>query len=132
MHRNDGASSATAYQEGGIQALQTFRVGGSTSDRDTHTASLHEEFEQRPPRSGREAGQRIQALAGLQKSPSPVRAYLHRAGLQYRKVAPIPSKANPEVQETFLTEPREPILAEAQAGLRHVFFVGALLAICGV
>ncbi len=114
-------SSVTAYQEGGIQALQTFRVGGSTSDWDTHTASLHEEFEQRPPRSGREAGQRIQALTGLQR----VRAYLHRAGLQYRRVAPIPSKANPEVQETFLTEPREPILAEAQAGLRHVFFMDA-------
>ena len=104
----------------------------STSDGDTHNSSLREEFAQRPVRSAREAGQRIQAFTGLQKSRSPVRAYLHRVGLQYRKVAPIPSKANPEVQETFLTEPREPILAEAQAGLRHVFFVGALLAICGV
>ncbi|MCL4352030.1 MAG: hypothetical protein M1318_05195 [Firmicutes bacterium] len=66
-------------------------------------------------------------LPGCKKSPNPVRTYLHREALRYRKVAPIPSKANPEIQETFLTDPREPTLAEAQAGLRHVFFVGALL-----
>ena len=112
MHRNDGAILRESVPSPRDQSPQTFRVGGSPN--------------------AREAGQWIQALTGLQKSPSPVRAYLHRVGLQYRKVAPIPSKANPEVQETFLTDPREPILAEAQAGLRHVFFVGALLAICGV
>ena len=118
-------SYVKAYQAGGIQALQTFRVGGSTSAMDTHTASLREEFDQRPARSAREAGQRIQALTGLQRSPSQVRAYLQRAGFKYRKVAPMPSKANPEVQEIFLTEQLEPILAEAKAGLRAVFFMDA-------
>jgi len=40
-------------------------------------------------------------------------------------VAPIPAKANPEVQEQFLAEELNPVLEEAKQGQRHVFFVDA-------
>ncbi len=63
----------------------------------------------------------VEPLVGLQQSLSPVSVSLHRAGLQYRKAAPIRGEANSEVQEIFLTELRGPILSEAQAGLRPVF-----------
>jgi transposase len=115
-----------AYQGGGIEALKDFSVGGSTSDLEAHRDSLREEFDQRPPRSVHEAQHRIHQLTGLQRSPSQVRAYLQRLGLKYRKVAPIPAKANPEVQEQFLTDQLEPVLKEAKAGQRHVLFVDAL------
>ncbi len=114
-----------AYRDGGIVALQSFRVGGSVSALEEHTVSLREMFAHDPPRSAREAGHRIQALTGLRRSPSQIRAYLRRAGLKYRKVAPIPAKADADRQATFLEETLEPALADAQAGHRHVLFMDA-------
>ena len=46
-------------------------------------------------------------------------------GLAYRKVAPIPAKAKPEVQEQFLAEELNPVLEKAKHGKRHGFFVDA-------
>ena len=113
------------YQQGGVDALRRFKVGGQRSVLDAHNDTLRAEFEQRPARSVKEAQHRIKKLTGVQRSPSQVRVYLRRLGLGYRKVAPIPAKAQPEVQETFLAEQLEPVLDEAKRNQRHVFFVDA-------
>ncbi len=110
------------YQAGGVEALKRFTVGGSASALDAYSDTLRAEFEQRPPRSVNEAQHRIKELTGLRRSPSQVRAYLKRLGLDYRKVAPIPAKAKVDVQEQFLAEQLGPVLEEAKAGTRHVFF----------
>ena len=113
------------YARGGLDALLRFRVGGRVSGLAPHTTSLEEEFRQRPPTSAREAAQRIEALTGVHRSPSPVRAFMLAMGMKCRKVAPIPAKADPDAQEAFITDQIEPRIAQAQAGLLHLFFVDA-------
>ncbi len=56
------------------------------------------------------------------RGPSQVPVLLNSLGLKYRKVAPIPAKADPVAQEIFLTEQLKPLLQQAEARLRHVFF----------
>ena len=114
------------YAEGGLDAVLRFEVGGSVSALEPHRTSITEEFERNPPASAREAAARIESLTGLHRSPSQVRVLLKHLGLKYRKVAPIPAKADPAAQERFLSEQLDPILAQAQAGLVHVFFMDAL------
>ena len=113
------------YAEGGLDAVLRFEVGGSVSALEPHRTSITEEFERNPPASAREAAARIESLTGLHRSPSQVRVLLKHLGLKYRKVAPIPAKADPAAQERFLSEQLDPILAQAQAGLVHVFFMDA-------
>lgn len=113
------------YAEGGPDALLQFEVGGSVSKLTPYRTSIQEEFKRRPPANPREAGQRIEALTGVRRSPTKVRALMKSLGLKYRKVAPIPGKANPAVQEAFLTEQLDPLLQQAIAGRYHVFFIDA-------
>ena len=110
----------------GLNARLQFEVGGSVSKLTPYRTSIQEEFKRRPPANPREAGQRIEALTGVHRSPTPVRALMTSLGLKYRKVAPIPGKANPAVQEAFLTEQLDPLLQQAIAGRYHVFFIDAL------
>ena len=113
------------YAQGGLDALLRFEVGGRVSQLTEHATTLKEEFRQRPPTSARDAAQRIEALTGVHRSPSQVRIFLETLGMKYRKVAPIPAKANPDAQETFVTDQMEPRIAQAQAGLLYLFFVDA-------
>ncbi len=46
-------------------------------------------------------------------------------GFSCRKTGPIPAKADPVVQQRFLETALTPVLDEAKAGQRHVFFVDA-------
>ncbi len=118
-------SYVKGYRDGGLEALKRFAGGGRTRALDAHCDSLMKEFDQHPPRDVGEAQHRIKELTGLQRSPSQIREFFKRSGFKYRKVAPIPAKADPKVQEKFLDEQRDPLLKEAQAGKRHVFFVDA-------
>ncbi len=113
------------YAQGGLDALLRFRVGGRVSGLAPYTTSLEEEFRLRPPTIARDAAQRIEALTGVHRSPSQVRAFMLTMGMKCRKVAPIPAKADPDAQDTFLTEQIEPRIAQAKAGLRYLFFVDA-------
>ncbi len=62
-------------------------------------SSIREKFEPnpQPPRP-------IGVLTGVRRIPGQVRVLLKGLGLKYRKVAPIPAKADPVAQETFLTD----------------------------
>ena len=115
----------------GLDALLRFEVGGRVSRLAAHTTSFEEEFRQRPPTSARDAAQRVEALTGIRCSPSQVRVWMQQMGMKCRKVAPIPAKADPEAQETFVAEQIEPRVAEAQAGGRYLFFVDAAHCVFG-
>lgn len=65
---------------------------------------------------------RIEELTGIRRSPTQVRKYLDDLGMKRLKVGHVPSKADPEKQQTFLEKELEPRLEEAQQGKRHVFF----------
>lgn len=113
------------YKEGGIEALKVLHYKGQPSQLNEHMASLKAHFEAHPPRSTAEAQSEITRLTGIQRSPTQVKAFLKRIGMQYRKVGYLPGKsATPEKieeQEQFLVNQLTPRLAEAQAGERAIF-----------
>ena len=113
------------YKEGGIEALKVLHYKGQPSQLNAHTASLKAHFEAHPPRSTAEAQSEITRLTGIKRSPTQVKAFLKRIGMQYRKVGYLPGKsATPEKieeQAQFLADELTPRLAEAQAGERAVF-----------
>lgn len=130
ISRLTGISSTTltsylrAYQEGGMEALQTVRFYRPQSELRVHQGTLEGYFQQHPPASAKQAMATIEALTGVRRSPERVRVFLKHLGMKCRKVGLIPAKADVEAQETFKTTDLEPRLEQAKAGQRAVFFYG--------
>ena len=103
-----------------------------------HAVSLENEFNERPPRSVAEAQARIETLTGVRVQPTQTRAFLHSLGLKWRKIAAIPVPPKQTIEEhvakqrEFLDEKLEPVLGEAKAGHRQVFFVDAAHFVLGM
>ena len=113
------------YQAGGIEALKVLNFYRPQSDLEHYREQLKAEFKVRPAKSINEAGQRIEKLTGIRRSPTQVDKFLKNLGLKRLKVGHIPAKADPEKQKAFLEQELEPRLAEARQGKRHLFFVDA-------
>jgi transposase len=117
------------YLTGGLGAIRRYPWKGQRSALEGHRASLEEYFGQHPPRSVKEAQHAIEQRTGLRRGETQVRRFLRRLGLQPRRVAavPIPPKSTAEdhahTQRQFLGGELEPVLAEARAGRRDVYFV---------
>lgn len=86
-------------------------------------------FQEHPPRKLGEAQAKIEELTGIKRNPTQIRAFLHRIGMRCRKVGFVPGKrADPdkiEEPENFRQQKLEPLLKEAKAGQKAVFFVDA-------
>ncbi len=117
------------YQSGGIERLKQLNYKGQPSVLNAHASRLEGYFKEHPPRTVAEAQAKIEDITGIKRSPTQIRAFLKRIGLQYRKVGYVPGKgATPdkiEEQERFREDILEPLLAEAKAGERAVFFMDA-------
>jgi len=117
------------YLEGGIERLQQLNYQGQSSSLNAHAADMTRYFKEHPPQTLAEAQAKIYQMTGIHRSPNQIRAFLHRIGLQRRKVGFVPGKsADPDKiaeQESFREQKLEPLLAEAKAGKRAVFFVDA-------
>jgi transposase len=113
------------YQEGGIQRLKQFHFMGQPSTLNVHQASVEAHFRAQPPRSVAEAQDVIEQLTGIRRSPTQIRAFLKRMGMQVRKVASMPGRAHDPVkqceQDTFQHTQLEPRLDEVRAGARTLF-----------
>ena len=116
------------FRTGGLDAIRRYPWKGQRSALDGHRASLEEHFRQHPPRSVQEAQHAIEQRTGLRRGATQVRRFLRRLGLQPRRVAavPIPPKSTAEdharQQRRFLDAELEPVLADARAGRRDVYF----------
>lgn len=113
------------YQQGGIERLKQFHFAGQPSHLNAHHSSLEAEFRTRPPRTIAEAQDTIERLTGIRRSPTQIRAFLGRIGMQVRKVGAMPGRAHEPLkqqeQDTFQHTELEPRLAEVQAGKRTLF-----------
>ena len=78
-----------------------------------------------PPSTAKEAATRIHAVTGLKRSPTQVRAFMHKHGLRPLKTAQIPAKANPQEQERFLTDELEPRIEKARKNGQVLLFMDA-------
>lgn len=114
------------YQEGGVEGLKQLDYKGQPSQLNEHASSLKGYFELHPPRNTAEAQAAIEKLTGIKRSPTQIKAFLKRIGMQRRKAGYLPGKAATpekiEEQETFRQEELEPRLEEAKSGERAVFF----------
>jgi transposase len=117
------------FLQGGLEAICRHPWKGQRGVLDNHQPALGDYFRQHPPRSAQEAQQVIEQRTGIRRGLTQVRRFLHRLGLQPRRIAavPLPPKTTAEeharVQRQFLDDELEPVLAEARAGHRDVYFV---------
>ncbi|MDL2321459.1 hypothetical protein LJC47_03850 [Desulfosarcina sp. OttesenSCG-928-B08] len=82
------------YQKGGIELVSTIDSNHPASDLEAHRASIVEEFKPRPPASAKEAAARIEKMTGISRSAQRVRIFLKKIGMDFRKTAAIPAKAD--------------------------------------
>ncbi|MDA8194179.1 MAG: helix-turn-helix domain-containing protein [Thermaerobacter sp.] len=71
-------SALHAYLAGGLAALRPFNPHPQTAAWDRQATTLREAFTAQPPHTGPEAGDRIAALTGVRRGPTPVRAWLKK------------------------------------------------------
>lgn len=113
------------YQEGGIERLKQFHFAGQPSALNAHQTSVEATFRAQPPRTIAEAQDVIEQLTGIRRSPTQIRAFLKRLGMQVRKVGALPGRAHDpskqREQDTFQHEQLEPRLDEVHAGKRTLF-----------
>jgi transposase len=79
-----GVSRATVeryvdlFRKGGVPALREFRWVKPVSVLEKHRPALEPEFRERPPHTVAEAIQRIEALTGVRRKETQVRAFLKK------------------------------------------------------
>lgn len=94
------------YATEGLSAVRVLHYASPASPLEQHKEILRKHFEEHPPASVKQAREDIKQLTGITRGLSRVREFLHQMGMMPRKVGGIPSKANPERQETFKKKPR--------------------------
>ena len=114
------------YNEGGLAAISIVRTYKPSSKLLPHKKEIKLLFQSSPPHTVSEAVFEIEQLTGIKLGLSACREFMRKhLGMKCRKVAAIPSKADPERQETFLENELKPLLDEEKNGKGHVFFVDA-------
>ena len=115
-----------AYIEGGVTALCSSNLYCPRSALQPHSAMLKTHFQTHPPHTVAQAAHEIERLTGIKLGLSACRDFMRkRLGMKCRKMAVIPSKADPDKQREFLHTTLEPLLEQEQQGQRRVFFVDA-------
>jgi transposase len=122
---NTPVSYLKQYQSGGLCALVEDRYYRPSSSLEPFMACLRCSFQAVPAPNAKEAMARIEALTGMKLSESQVRRTMRGMGMVWRKAAPLPGKADPQLQFDFYTNEMLPRLTEAAEGSRKVFFVDA-------
>ena len=89
------------YQAGGIQRLKEIHFRQPVSELAKHQRTLEDYFKAHPPATIKEAMDKIEKLTGLKRSEPRIKKFLGKLGFKRRKVGAVPSKANPDQQETF-------------------------------
>lgn len=113
------------YQQEGIERLKHFHFAGQPSALNQHQSTLEAHFRAHPPRTLAEAQATIEQLTGIRRSPTQIRAFLGRIGMQVRKVGAMPGRAHDPLkqqeQDTFQHTELEPRLDEVRQGKRTLF-----------
>ena len=81
------ARTLSAYLQGGLELLRQVPLRQSHGELDGHRASREAFFTRHPPRSVKQARHVIEEHTGIRRGLTQVRHFLHRLGLQPRKVA---------------------------------------------
>lgn len=110
------------FETGRVEGLKALTFHRPQSELEAYREEIEAYFRTHPPATIAEAMVKIEELTGLKRKPTQIRQFLKRMGMKCRKVGHIPAKADPEAQAVFKETELDPLLAQAQAGERHVFF----------
>jgi transposase len=114
------------YIEGGVEGLCSTQYYCPVSLLLPHRDTLKTHFQDQPPHTVAEAAYKIEELTGAKLALSACRDFMRKhLGMRYRKMAPMPAKADPDTQKAFLHTQLEPLLEAEKQGQRRVFFVDA-------
>lgn len=113
------------YEAGGLSALLENRYYQPSSSVEPYFEQIKKSLDQEPVATTREGADRIEKISGVKLSEDQARRIMKRLGLQYRKSAAVPGKADEQMQFDFLNDELLPRLEEAKQGRRRVFFVDA-------
>lgn len=97
------------YEMGGIEQLKKLTFYQPTSALDSHQVAVEAYFREHPPKTLAQAASKIAELTGIHRSREQVRQFLHRLGMNCRRVGVIPAKADPVVQAEFKKKSRTAI-----------------------
>ncbi len=113
------------FKNGGTNELEKLNFYKPSGKLETHTKTLADYFEKNPPATVKRSIITIKKLTKVDIGETQARKFLKSLGLRPLKTGIIPAKADVEVQEKFLHEQLEPLLADAREGKSNVFFVDA-------
>ena len=113
------------YRQEGFDALCQFNYGTNKSGLEDHAENILSSLAQRPPMNVNEAKARIEAKAGISRSPTQIRAFMKRHGLRYHKTGHIPAKADVAGQRQWVGEVLGPAIKEVENGDCHLLFMDA-------
>lgn len=102
------------YHTGGIEALKQLNFHCPQSLLQVHRESIEAQLRAHPPQTIPEAVTMLDKLTGIKRSPTQVRLFLQRLGLQRRKVGRLPAKGEPEAQETYQKKVGTPLSRSAR------------------
>lgn len=125
VHRNSVTNYIRIYNRDGLEGLKVFKYKGYISVLRGHRVGIEKMFREHPPRSSREAASMIAGLCGEKMSCEEVRSFMHRMGMKPRVSGHVPAKVDPDKQAVFLRGTLKPLLAKAEAGECHLFFMDA-------
>jgi transposase len=119
------------YARQGLESVMTFGELGRPSVIDEHRERIKHELTAHPVGTVDAARLRIEELSGVSLKRTRTRDVLHSLGFRWRKTAAIPIPPNKTeaehiaTQASYLQHTLLPLLEEAQAGRRLVYFVDA-------
>ena len=113
------------YRDEGIAGLLENRHYQPVSSTDPYIEKIRQSLDEDPVATAKEGAARIERISGIALSEAQARRVMKKLGLQYRKAASTPGKADPQLQFDFLNDELLPRLEEAREGKRRVFFVDA-------
>ncbi len=125
LNRDTVGDWVNRYIDDRFEALCQFNYGTNKSILENHSESILKSFKECPPMSAKEARSRIEAMTGICRSLSQVRAFMKRHGLRYIKMGHIPAKADAAKQEQWLDTTFEPAKKQAQDRECHLLFIDA-------
>ena len=120
------------YETNGVNELLEGKPYRPKSELEHYKEEIKKDLEENPCATINECVERIEKLTGLKRSPTQVTVFMKKMGFKHLKTGQIPSKANPLKQREFLENDLEPILEQARAGERKIFFVDASHFVMGV
>ena len=126
ISRQTGVTILHLYQQYGIERLQRFHFAGQPSVLNQHQSTLEAHVRTHPPRTVAAAHATMEHLTGIRRSPTQIRAFLKRSGMQVRTVGTMPGQAHDplkqQAQDTFQHTELEPRLDEVRLGKRTLFW----------